>query len=142
MKILIQSANRVKSDSFRSKLSAVGQDMGVEKKAKLKFYANSSMVGAELIVIYNIGMECKSYHYSSEHEPNIDPFINYFTSYEHPDGNTSTLNQALVIIDEERSLICIFQIRYNGLIVKDFLSEFEMEWRRSKRSFLYPPKWY
>lgn len=58
------------------------------------------------------------------------PFVDSFTYYDQTDGNTFILNQDLGIIDEVISLICMFQIRSNGLIVKDFLCKFEIEGRR------------
>ena len=59
---------------FRSKLSIIRRDAGVEANAGLYAHANTFMVGGGSIVLDSLDMVCKLYTYSSEYEPNIFPW--------------------------------------------------------------------
>ena len=58
--------------------------------------------------------------------------VNDVTSLKHPYENTYLLrfNKSLGVIEDENSLLFLFQIWANGLIVKNFMWQFEYEGRR------------
>ena len=77
-------------------------------------------------------MDCKVYPYSYKYEPKTMPLINSVIYYYHPVGNKCILrvNQALVMFEGERILICPLQTRDNELVVEDFSHQFEKYGRR------------
>ena len=83
----------------------------METKEELYSHADTHMVVTGCIVLDTLDMEVKVYPYSSEYDTKVVPLFNAATYYDHPDGNIYILreNQALVMLDEDISLMCPFQ---------------------------------
>ena len=62
------------------------------------------------------------------------PLVNSITAYDQPDGNTYILriNEALGMIEQDRVLMCPFQMRANELIIGNFLHIFLTKGRGSR----------
>ena len=91
----------------------------VEANMKLYSYADNLFFATGFIVLDILDMEYKYYHCSYEYHTSIVPLFNAVTYYNNLDIKRYILmvKQALLIIDEDRILMCPFQIRSNGFIV-------------------------
>ena len=105
----------------RSKLYAVIVYTGVEARSEFDSHVNTCMLGTYFIVLNNIDMKCKLHPYPSDYDPNIVILVNAVADYDHSDGKTYILrvNQDLEMLDEDRGVLFLTQMRSNELIVEE-----------------------
>ena len=100
----------------------------------------SCMVMAGFTILDTLDMECKFYPYSYKYEPDIVPLVNKIKALNHLNDNTYIpgVNQALIILEEEISLLCWSLMRVNGFIFEDCPTQFETEGKWSRNYIVYP----
>ena len=59
---------------YKSRIYYMKSNTGVDAKEKLYYHADTGIFRAGLIIINTMGMECKSYPYSSYYKPKFPPW--------------------------------------------------------------------